>query len=160
MKKQFVKIISLALSLLTCVLLFASCSEHIKDKNGPDDYNVSFSDEELRASSTKVTATNGYDIEEKDNTYSYSDEKITGIMKICEFDPEGSLILNVDSEVTEGNLIIYVLHKGNNGNAIVGEIPVGQGESFKIENPSSGKYMVRIAAESANMDIKVTVVTE
>lgn len=159
MKKQFVKIISLSLALLTCMLLLASCSEHIKDKNGPDDYNVSFSDEELRASSTKVTATNGYDVKENGNVYSYADEKITGIMKICEFDPEGSLILNVDSEVTEGNLIIYVLHK-NNSNAIVGEIPVGVGETFKIENPSSGKYILRIAAESANMDIKVTVVTE
>ena len=160
MKKQFVKIISLSLALLTCMLLLASCSEHIKDKNGTDDYNVSFSDEELRASSTKVTATNGYDVKENGSVYSYADEKITGIMKICEIDPDGRLTFNVDSEVAEGNLMIYVLRKGNSGNEIVGEIPVGNGKIFDIEEPGYGKYILRIAAESANMDIKVTVVTE
>ena len=160
MKNKLTKIISLALALIACVLMLASCSGHIKDKNGPDDVSVSFKTEDLVNGSTSVTA-NNYDVKEEGNVYTYADEKISGIMKICEIDPESDqkLTFKVDSEVAQGNLMIYVMLKGNT-NKIVGEIPVGEGETFTVDEPEYGKYILRIAAESANMDIKVTVVTE
>ena len=158
MKNKMIKFISLILALLTCVMLLASCSGHIKDKNGPDDVSVSFKTEDLVNGSTSVTA-NNYDVKEEGNVYTYADDKVSGIMKICEIDPDGKLTFKVDSTLTEGNLMIYVMHKGN-ANTVVGEIPVGEGETFTVDEPEYGKYILRIAAESANMDIKVTVVTE
>lgn len=161
MKNKITKISVLALALLICAFSFVSCGDHIKDKNGPDDHSVSFSEKDLLSGSTTFTATNGYDVKEEGNVYSYADEKSSGIKTICEIDPEADkpLTFKVDSTLTEGNLKIYVMLKGNT-NQLVGEIPVGEGETFAVDAPEYGKYMLRIAAESANFDIKVTVVNE
>ena len=158
MKTKFTKIFALSIALIICALSLVSCSGHIKDKNGPDDVSVSFEEKELVNGSTSVTA-NNYDVKEEGNVYTYADDKVSGIMKICEIDPDGKLTFKVDSTLTEGNLMIYVMHKGN-ANTVVGEIPVGEGKSFTVDEPVAGKYVVRIAAESANVDIKVTVEAE
>ena len=158
MKTKFTKIFALSIALIICALSLVSCSGHIKDKNGPDDVSVSIAEDKLISGSTSVTATN-YDVKQEGNVYTYADEKVSGVMNICDIDPDGKLTFKVDSTLTAGNLMIYVLHKGNN-NVIEGEIPVGEGQSFTIDEPSSGKYVLRIAAESANVDIKVTVEAE
>ena len=160
MKNKFMKFTALTLAVITCMLLLASC-DHIKDKNGPDDISVSFTEEELLARSVTYTPTADGKIKNEGNVYTYTDEKLSGIMNVCEIDPDSDkeLKFEVDSEVLEGNLKIYVIRKSNT-NVMVDEIPVGEEKIFTVTEPLAGEYVLRIAAESANMNIKVKVTNE
>ena len=163
MKKfKKIKISALFLSLLVFLLAMTSCSEQIKDSNGPDDFSlVELTDEDILATSVTAHVTEPDGPNDKGNgVTTFSDSRISGVKEIVRYEANGDEHINggilkvtVDSEVRAGNVKILLVKKAN-ANSVEAEFEIGEGKSAEIADPR-GVYMVRIGAESADIDIKV-----
>ena len=160
-KAKNFKIAVTVMSLLACAALLTSCGGHIKDKNGPDDFSlVKLTNEEILGTSVSATVTNtAGTVDEGDGVTSYSDSCISGVKTIAEYNTadqeitdKGILKVTVDSEVREGNAKILFFEKNAPGN--FQEIEFGDGKTVEVSDPH-GRYLVRVGAESADIDIKV-----
>lgn len=158
-----IKLMTLIASLLFCGVMMTSCSEQIKDSNGPDDFSlVELTDEDMLARSTTIHTTDPVGPNDEGNgVTTFSDSRISGVKNIAsystydqEYKGNGFLKVTVDSEVREGNLRIVLVKTVGGTNTAEAEIEIGDGKTAEVANPS-GTYYLRIGAESADLDIKV-----
>lgn len=151
----------IGLLLIVCVSL-AACDlkvdfnlKHIEDTNGADDHSLTtITKEQLLGNSGAVKLLSVRS--QVNDKIEYSVDKFTGVEMVEEVRVKngvGSITFAVNTTLTEGNMYVYVRHDGQ----IVGELAIGKDDALTIEKPTSGKYELCIAGESAKFKMVIQI---
>ena len=82
-KRTFAAILA---GLLVCGTMLTSCSDHIKDTNGEDNYDVvELTADDLIANGATIVPSDTKKVEEKDGMTTYSDENTSGVATVATF---------------------------------------------------------------------------
>ena len=149
MKKLAILIISLILaSVCLCACVY------IPDENGDEDYSLCKLTENDIINSTDFQAMYSQKQGVQNGTTVYTAKKLSGVYTVGKVYSNNEDVLIIDSTVTltEGNVRICLVQDGK----IVCDIPVGENMETRIENPS-GNYQLRVAGESASLEMEYTV---
>lgn len=141
--------LSLWFMLICFVMVLTSCSSvHIEDTNGDVISLCSLTEENIFSEITSYTSFASLNTQ-IDDSYHYSVKKLSGIYTVNEVSAEGeSLIINATTILKQGNLRIVILCEGK----YVADIPIGMDQSVTVNNPN-GSYEIRLAAESAELEM-------
>ncbi len=149
---------------LTAVMLFAF--EHIEDTNGPDDYSLcqltmddllaeGYSSNSFGSSTMKSGAATDVSGKLRDCDYTkctFRVKKFSGIRVLHATKTEtDTLTLNIRAQVESGNLEVVILIDGS----YYAHVPVNIYKTIMLENIAGKLVVVKIAGESAAVDITV-----
>ncbi len=141
--------ISLILILVLSMMTLTSC-RHIPDENGEDTSLARLTEEDILKPGTSYFAISSWK-SYSGGSGSFSAESISGTYSVIVLKPEGrSITIDIDCELSSGNLRVVIINDGE----IIKDIPLGK-SSIVIDNPS-GKYEIKLGAESANVKIAYT----
>lgn len=145
------KIISFICMLMCCFLISSCGASHIEDTNGEDISLCSLTEEEIFAESPSYLSF-GSAMTQLNNNYSFKVSKLSGVYKLDKFSAKGGiLVISANTVLEEGNLRIVLICEDE----YVADIPVGENQSVTVDDPS-GKYEIRLAAESAKLQFEFT----
>ena len=172
MKKVVLLVLSLALvlSFCGCTIIYGKLAVEIKDRNGEEDFSLAvLTDEELCADITDAYVLIYTGHTEGDET-SFADQDMVGdsdrnkafaeartpFSGVTHIHPtygkSDSITFTVTSERTSGNMRVYLFNYTTL--EIVHDFPVGETESFTVDNAYGNEYEIRIAGESAVFKIE------
>lgn len=133
----------LASLLFLCSL--ASCSLHIEDTNGKDNYSLNtITDEDILKPTSAVVKSMAVDSEINGNHVNKA-KKFSGVERLDTF--KNGFTLYVNSKINSGNFRICLVSDG----VIVKDFKVNQKDNFTALDSKS--YDLYIAGESANFEI-------
>lgn len=162
--------------IFVCTILFVavgviiyqqiSAPSHIEDINGPDNHLAIITMEEINTTRNAGIATMGgegghgdksmvdgdYAIYDHDS-YSLKWKKMSGVFTLQATKVKtDTLTLSVDSMLTSGNAEILVFIDGQ----YYKHIPVGQDQQIVLENISEKTVVVKLGAESAEIELSIS----
>lgn len=156
---------SLLLGIVMVAVIFLSF-EHIEDTNGPDDYSLcqltmedifadhhsTYSSMSSFAKSGKATNVTG-NLRDCDFTKcTYRAKKFSGVMSVhATKTSANTLTLQIQTKVESGNLEVVILVDGQ----YYATVPVNSNRTIVLENISGKLVVVKMAGESAALDITV-----
>lgn len=144
------KILMSVFVLIACFTL-TSCSQ-IEDNNGKDNYRVeTITDQDITSNSEKCLEVFSVSVD-KDGILKVSAKKFSGVKTIDRNIYNNTNVeYTVNIKVDSGNFrLVLVLE-----NTIINEFPINETSKFAINN-ANGKYLIRIAGESAKYEVTIT----
>jgi hypothetical protein len=137
-----------ALLLLPCLL---GCSKQIEDTNGEDTALVSLTYEDILNKAVSHNAV-GMVRSQLGGKQTLRVNKLSGVYAFNSHAADGgTLTVTLSTTLHAGNLRAVVMCEGE----YVQDIPLGENQTVTVEN-ASGKYQVRLGAESAKLDATLT----
>ena len=166
-KKAWILIIcgSILLSVVLLGLLFIGM-EHIADTNGPDDYSLcQLTMDDILADRHSAYGSAAWykkigratDVSGKLQDYDYTKctyraKKFSGVMAVHATKTNAdTLTLQIQTKVTSGNLEVVILVDGQ----YYAKVPINSNQTIILENISGKLVVVKMAGESAALDITV-----
>lgn len=149
-----------------CVIMFFSDDSHIPDTNGIDTNVVTISEEQITNSSVLSISTmasegkkggkTNVSTVERDCDYdiiTLRSKKLSGVRRLQATQTEcNTASFTVSSLLLEGNAQLFVYVNGEKYQ----EIPINQEVTFTLTDISSKLILIKIAAESANIEIEIS----
>lgn len=150
-KKSVISVIVL----LLCVVMSSCSLGQIEDTNGSDTSLCSITEEKIFSKSTSYISY-GSLLTQKNNELQFQVKKLSGVYTLQKISAQGTrLNIRVSTNLEEGNLRIVLMGNGK----YISDISLGTNQYVTVDNPD-GKYEVRLAAESAKINISLSYTVE
>ena len=144
MKRKLLCLALCAILLLPCL---TACASQIEDTNGEDTTLCTLTQEDLLGDSVSHNAI-GMVRSQLGDKQTLRANKLSGVYEFNSYVADGgTLTVTLSATLHAGNLRAVLLCEGE----YVQDVPLGEEQAATVEN-ATGKYQVRLGAESAKLD--------